>query len=63
MLSYSIYDTLLQTVRDRALDEMENLANLRGADFGEYRYRIGRIAGLRDAVTTIEEAMKKLQES
>lgn len=57
---------LLEEVEKRLVnlvaDATALLVNGRIADFSEYRYTIGGIKGLRDAIATIEAVIDELKE-
>lgn len=57
---------LLEEVQARLIAQVEDatalLVNGRIADFSEYRYAIGAIKGLRDAIATIEAVVEELRE-
>lgn len=58
-----LHDAQLATLEKERLAQMEELATTNSPDGGIYRYRIGRIRGLVDAMELMEEVRKKLMES
>lgn len=60
--NFRLYDAVIEALAQAATDEVDNLALCRTGDFGDYRFMIGRIAGLRDALAIAEETRKKLMQ-
>lgn len=63
MFNINLHDQCVDALLRSVTEEIEDLANHRTGDFGDYRYRIGRVAGLHDAIAILHETREKLQES
>lgn len=55
-----LHDAVVEAFEAAMADESANLIAARNADFGELRYRMGRIHGLMAALEVAEETRKRM---
>lgn len=60
---YRLIDAVIAAIKDQIEDEGQALLSGVAEDWPAYRHRLGRLAGLAEAIEIAEAQIKKYQES